>query len=306
LRVPHWRLTKRCGCISVPVRWWWQRRSIIGPFYVGSNVGYSWGNANTDLAGNGSSVALSFPNGLNNPPTPFPFSFTFADSNNAKLNGVVGGGQAGYNYQFSASGVAGFDADIQGSGERGSGQLADPFTAQVCQPGFTLCPPRATIPLNGSALTSYQAKIDWFGTVRGRLGFLVDDRLLIYGTGGLAYGHVAISGNTSFTALVNAGSGAFTPTTAVFDASKTNIGFALGGGIEGRFSYWANWTWKVEYLYLDLGSLGTTTSYAMAPPSPFITPLTGTITTHPHFTDNILRVGLNYKFGNYYAPAVYK
>jgi opacity protein-like surface antigen len=43
--------------------------------------------------------------------------------------------------------------------------------------------------------------------------------------------------------------------------AKTNIGFSVGGGMEGRFCYWLppNWTWKLEYLYLDLGSIDTTT-----------------------------------------------
>jgi outer membrane immunogenic protein len=92
------------------------------------------------------------------------------------------------------------------------------------------------------------------------------------------------------------------------------VGFSIGGGVEGRFSVWlpANWTCKLEYLYVDLGSLNAVTSFAAAPPPPFapnftlFTPLAGSITAHTHFTDNIVRIGLNYKFGNYYAPAVYK
>src|SRR6516225_8295132 len=67
-------------------------------FYVGGNVGGSWGNARTDIVGSGSVIAFQ-----NIPPgSPgFPSSIAFADSNNARLNGVIGGGQFGYNYQFS-------------------------------------------------------------------------------------------------------------------------------------------------------------------------------------------------------------
>jgi outer membrane immunogenic protein len=192
----------------------------------------------------------------------------------------------------------GFEGDIQGSGERGSGQFADPFTTAIC-----LVPPGGpgscgvTGSLNGEALSSYQAKIDWFGTVRGRLGLLIGDQLLIYGTGGLAYGHVAVSGSTNLAAATTDGA-VFTPTTAAFGASKTNVGFSVGGGMEGRLSYWlpANWTWKLEYLYLDLGSLDTATSFALATLGNGFSPITGTITTHTHFTDNIVRVGLNYQF----------
>src|SRR5262245_34069673 len=92
-------------------------------FYVGGNVGASWGNARTDIAGSATTVALPDLNGG------FPGNnVAFADSNTARLNGIIGGGQIGYNYQFSPRWVSGFEADIQGSGERGSKALADPFS----------------------------------------------------------------------------------------------------------------------------------------------------------------------------------
>jgi outer membrane immunogenic protein len=66
----------------------------------------------------------------------------------------------------------------------------------------------------------------------------------------------------------------------------------------GKFSYWlpSNWTWKLEYLYLDLGSLNTTNPFPPALPLSSDSTFTGTFTTHTHFTDNIVRVGLNYQF----------
>jgi outer membrane immunogenic protein len=83
----------------------------------------------------------------------------------------------------------------------------------------------------------------------------------------------------------------------------------VGGGIEGKCSYWIGWTWKVEYLYVDLGSLDIVSPFPAAFPIGIAggaTPFAGPLTTHTHFTDNIVRVGLNYKFGNYYAPVVTK
>ena len=71
------------------------------------------------------------------------------------------------------------------------------------------------------------------------------------------------------------------------------------------------WTWKVEYLYVDLGSLDTAAPFPGVfvpggnPLFPSTSPFTGAITTHTRFTDNIVRVGLNYKFG-YAAAPVYK
>jgi outer membrane immunogenic protein len=209
----------------------------------------------------------------------------------------------------------GFEADIQGSGERGSNAFADPFSTTVCTNGTC----DVTGPLNATAVTAYDAKISWFGTARVRLGVLVTDQILLYGTGGLAYGRVELSGVTNVNGSVTTNGGSNLPPVVplipganAFSESGTNTGFAVGGGIEGKCSYWlpAGWTWKAEYLYVDLGSLDTVAPFPGGS-SPFATifltsPFTGAITTHTRFTDNIVRVGLNYKFGYAAAPAVYK
>jgi outer membrane immunogenic protein len=161
-------------------------------FYIGGNVGYSWGDAHTDITGSGSTTAfLGFPN---TPPGGFPASFGFADSNTARLDGVIGGGQIGYNYQLNPKWVLGIEADIQGSGERGSNTFLDTFSTPLCGAlggtGILNCFQNGT--LNGTAVTTYEAKIKWFGTVRGRVGYLISDQVLFYGTGGLAYGGVDV------------------------------------------------------------------------------------------------------------------
>jgi outer membrane immunogenic protein len=285
-------------------------------FYVGGNLGYSWGNASTNIVGSGTTFILpgllgffpSFPG--------FPANLGFAGSNTTRLNGMVGGGQIGYNFQFTPKWVLGFETDIQGAGERGSSTFVNPFSTQLCgnNIGLTCI---ANVPANGIAGTAYEARINWFGTVRGRLGYLITDQVLLYGTGGLAYGQVKLSGitgvngSTDFTSVFPTVT-PFTPGGSVFSASKTNVGFTVGGGIEGKCSYWlpAGWTWKLEYLYVDLGSLDTVTSFPSAVPQfglllpgfTYATPFTGSIATHTHFTDNVVRVGLNYKFG--YALAL--
>jgi outer membrane immunogenic protein len=278
-------------------------------WYVGGNVGYSWGDAHTDIAGSATTITdPAFFGGFagNN-------AFGFGDSNTARLNGVIGGGQIGYNYQFSPKWVLGFETDFQGSGERASTAFADPFSASVC--AFANLPVGGPVGcsinglLNLTAGTIYDAKIDWFGTVRARLGYLITDQVLLYGTGGLAYGRVELSGATNVSGSFAAGGGVgtipVTPGANAFSESKTNIGWTAGAGIEGRFAYWlpAGWTWKLEYLYVDLGSVDTVAPFPGGPALSgviiggiVLSPFAGTITTHTHFTDNVVRVGLNYQF----------
>jgi outer membrane immunogenic protein len=117
--------------------------------------------------------------------------------------------------------------------------------------------------------------------------------MLLYGTGGLAFGGVKVSGsgaaNISLTACIvgigciptGSASGAF-----AFSQSETKAGWTLGAGVEGALT--GNWTWKAEYLYLDLGTESGSVADNFG----------GIASWSAKFTDNIVRVGLNYKFGN--------
>jgi outer membrane immunogenic protein len=142
-----------------------------------------------------------------------------------------------------------------------------------------------------AAVTQYRAKIDWFGTVRGRVGFLPNDQLLIYATVGLAYGEVGVSGNATIDSLL------VVVNPVGFSASKTNVGFAVGAGMEGRLTGWlpANWTWKLEYIHLDLGSLNTAVQFQ---PTTNVQGLVAPVAVNmrTHFTNDIVRVGINYQF----------
>jgi outer membrane immunogenic protein len=206
-------------------------------FYLGVNVGGSWGHQDVSV--------------LNPGPT-------LTNSNN--VNGVIGGGQIGYNWQGPNSPwVFGIEADIQGSGQRATGLFSTPPVTGV-----------AVVP--GSSV-AYEDKLDWFGTLRGRVGWAMGDqgRFLPYITGGLAYG----GGNLN-------GSGSIAGTPVAFSASHTYVGWTVGAGLE--WAMWNRWTAKVEYLYIDFGN----------GPSVALTPVV-TLTTN-HLTDNIGRVGLNYRF----------
>ena len=251
-------------------------------FYIGGNLGYSWGKAET------SASIPGFTNIIGSLDVDVPGA-SFSDSN--KLKGIIGGGQLGYNLQ-TGPWLFGVEADLQASGEKGRATRVTSFD-ETSDDGV------AVTNISGAATTEYDARIRWFGTVRGRLGYAADG-LLIYGTGGLAYGRVQVAGINSIDGVVTDCVGIFpcnlTPFGASgnFSRSKVNTGWTLGAGVEGMLAN--NWSWKIEYLYLDLGSLNVTSTL----------PAIGTFTAQTDFTDHILRVGLNYRFGWGKGPVMAK
>jgi len=209
-------------------------------FYSGVNVGGSWGHQRSSL-----DDAMTDARLLSNP---------------LGLNGVIGGAQIGYNWQpINRPWVFGVEADIQGSGQRADGSF---FVGGVTAPGVVTAP--------GDSIT-YQDKLDWFGTLRGRVGWSMggQGRILPYVTGGLAYGQGTISGG---------GTAGGVP--VAFDNTRTYAGWTLGGGLE--WAFWNSWSAKVEYLYADFGR------------GPVI-PLTPTLNLSTgRMTDHIGRLGVNY------------
>jgi outer membrane immunogenic protein len=216
--------------------------------YVGGNLGYGWGDGNTDV---------SF---LPTPAEFFRNNTTLGD----RSTGVIGGAQFGYNWQIGSL-VTGLEADIQGSGIKGSARAASTFAGTA-------------IPDPNSVLSS-EPKLSWFGTVRARLGVTVTPELLLYGTGGLAYGHVGASGNWFGSRFQ-----------APASVNNTKVGWTAGAGAEWMFA--RNWSAKLEYLYVDLGSesaIGDLTINQVLKP-PFAVGYTW------HTRENIARVGVNYHF----------
>jgi hypothetical protein len=124
--------------------------------------------------------------------------------------------------------------------------------------------------------------------------------------GGLAYGEVKINGTTTLSATVDTAGPIFLGTFSATDAfshSQVNTGWVVGYGTEGHLPLMpGNWTWKVEGLWMDLGTLDATgpSSLSCSFPSCLIVAgahvAGGGVATHSHFTDGILRGGLNYRF----------
>lgn len=215
-------------------------------FYVGGNIGYSWGNG-----------APTYNEPAFSPTLPT----TITGSNH--LDGAIGGGQIGYNWQLNSSWVTGLEADLQLADEKASRNFFFPDGS------------------DGEGVTgSFNSKIVWFGTVRGRLGWLFNPTTMLYATGGLAYGRVSASGSFSDSYCTPACMWSF-------NQAATNYGWTVGGGIEAAVPNTTNWTWKIEYLYIDLGTLSG---------SGFDTDFIGPYNWNARFTDSILRFGVNYNF----------
>jgi outer membrane immunogenic protein len=273
-------------------------------FYAGLNAGWSWGNQDT---------SVNFPG-----PSPTTFTFltphgpaidTFFDpiapvvyQESTHPNGAIGGAQFGYNWQSTSNWIFGVEADFQASGENADGnthQNAMNGPAIIFGPPFGP-PPSGSAAISLTQSISHNDELDWFGTVRGRLGYAIWPTIMLYATGGLAYGQLnkSVSASSAYnftttgaptTASVTFPNGTTVPlpfsASQNFDSSVTRIGWAVGGGIEGAVPN-THVTWKVEYLYMDLGTENFTLN----------NPLLGTILVNTHFTDNIVRVGLNYQF----------
>jgi outer membrane immunogenic protein len=262
------------------------------------NVGASFGNVKTDF---NAPATLAETLTLGGVSASGSTTIGFAGSDREYPSGFIGGGQIGYNWQLSPIWVVGLETDFQGAVERDTGgALTNNFNELI----------KGTPPILfvtgvlGSTVLDYQTKIDWFGTVRGRIGYIWGNgNVMSYLTGGFAYGRVDLEGTSTVSGLFGAIPGPFSVTQA-FGHSQVNTGWVLGYGTEGLIDFWGarNWTWKVEGLYMDLGRLdaiGSGSSFTQTVPAGAATltaNVTTPVTTHSHFTDGILRGGLNYKF----------
>jgi outer membrane immunogenic protein len=193
-------------------------------FYLGANLGYARSPGNADVTAacvilvaacitNGVPIATAhgLPNALGVP------LFSFSET----MNGVIGGVQAGANWQ-TGNAVFGIETDLQGTSQSSSSSNAVVDLNGLVDPN------------KGVIRAVNSDKINSFGTVRGRVG-MASDRWLFYVTGGWAYfnwtSHLSISG------------------IGTANLSGFQGGGAAGLGIEALIT--GNWTIKAEYLYLQ-------------------------------------------------------
>jgi len=168
-------------------------------------------------------------------------------------DGGFGGGQIGYNWQgiWHPNLVLGVEADIQGTGIDN----------------------KSVVPFPNGNFANHEISVDYFGTVRGRLGYAAGP-LLVYGTGGFAYGGV----DNRFSVPATGNTGA---------TNTTQPGFVAGGGVEYKFL--PGWSVKAEYQYIDLDHDD-------------IVATSGKVVRTKDAELNTVRAGINYHFGNVYEP----
>ncbi len=235
-------------------------------FYAGLNVGFGWRDdpgyttnlTNCVVGGACGAGGLVFGNPLNQ-----ALGSALGTGSTSSGAGFAGGVQAGYNWQSSGF-LIGLEADV------------DYF-----QRGTSLA--KTGIVTTGDILTvTNQSNSNWIATIRPRVG-LVWDRLLVYATGGAAF--TRLEYRESMVTTLGASSGAFS-------VSQTKTGWTVGAGAE--YALADRWSVRAEYLYAQFNGLAGTGGLVSTVPAGFSNVFTGRTGT---FNDNILRVGLNYRFG---------
>ena len=239
-------------------------------FYMGVHVGYAWDapEVHTTLdtlgvGGGGASQAAT------------------AQSPSTDDNGLFGGFQLGYNVQ-TGPWVYGLETDLSVTRLRAA---ASPLT-NLIDPGGGL----AFI----NTATSGTASVDWFGTVRGRVGFAWD-RALLYGTAGLAYGDVHVSNSAAFNGRF-AGGGAGDPFSLanLSDASKVRLGWAAGAGVD--YAVTPNMIFSIAYLHVDLGDISATNTFRFERPGPSDARAQTTTVTRADVAFDTVSARLSWKF----------
>jgi outer membrane immunogenic protein len=270
------RTYTKAPAIVAPVATW-------AGWYAGLNAGWAGGGdgVSTSAAVSPASTANIDSNALS--------MAEGATRSSRGSNSFIGGGQFGYNFQVSPLFVAGFEADIQALSRSRRSSASSVF------------PPDA---INGASLATNVTTTsdpDYLGTFRARLGVTVNPSVLLYVTGGLAYGSVK-----SDTAISQSGINAtnpaqppFTITPASGAFSGMRVGYAVGAGGEWMFA--SNWSAKLEYLYYDLGSATYSTGSLVSSsfiPTAFPGGGIGVVDTSAkaRFNDHIVRAGVNYHF----------
>ncbi len=223
-------------------------------FYIGGTAGAASTTTDSSLSAAGPYLD----------PWAAPFS-SLGSTRSDKTTGIFGG-KIGYNYQLTNQWVIGLETD---------------FSSLRLNNSYTISGNPYPQALYGSNFTNAESA-DWFGTLRGRVGY-AHDRVLYYGTGGIAYGHHAFSSS-----LVDISVNGSNYGYATASNSGTSIGWSAGAGVD--YALTNNWIISVEYLHADLGHVSASGLITTGVP----------VTAVENFRSTIefdsVRAGLAYKF----------
>jgi outer membrane immunogenic protein len=241
-----------------------------GGFYIGGNLG-----GVTEHASGTSDFLNNF---LSNPALVPAVLLANPQSNSFSNTHFIGGIQAGYNWQFDPRWVLGVEADWDWA-----------------HTGYNFCRQTDSFSLActdiGRGFESISSTTDWIATARARLGVTVAN-VLLYGTGGAAWGHIETTLSQSCLAF---GCGiSNTKLAATSTASTVKTGWVAGLGAEAALG--ANWSVRAEWLHIDLGTIGnslTTAGNLVGLPTAETTTWSRTA-RYDQF-----RIGLNYRFAGW-------
>jgi len=250
--------TRYVPTLAVPTAFTWTG------FYAGVNAGAAFSGSDLPRYSEGTGFVGLNPGTLN------------GFQRSREQTGFVGGGQLGYNHQVGRI-VLGIETDIQ-------------YARLDRRRSGTGTFPNLPIGITDNDSLTARSRLDYLGTVRGRIGVLPSERLMVYATGGLAYGDV-----TTRTAYTDIGTGSFFPGGVnvipyAGSRSATQVGYVAGGGIEYAFTN--HLSAKIEGLYADLGSSSVTARYTGTGG----TGPTDTYTVREPNRFGLVRAGLNYRF----------
>jgi outer membrane immunogenic protein len=247
-------------------------------FYGGIEFGGGWSNQGVTYSANDPAAAGLATGGQQ--PLVSPYT--------VRQSGPVGGFEAGYNWQVGSNWLLGLETDFSFAGMSGQASATSTFS----------------MPLGAPLLqsTTTQQQTDWYGTARGRLGWLATPNLLLFGTGGLGYGRVSSSENLMLSyptsgVLFTFNNGGFsfvcnfnTPC-SLGASSAIKTGWTAGGGAEWLLDQ--HWSAKIEYQLVSLGT-ETVRVTAITTLGPGTTPASFSAIFRDQF--NVVRLGLNYRF----------
>ena len=250
-----------------------------GGIYAGINAGGAWGSNSSQIAAYGLTTPPASLTGYGSNASSAAAYSASPYSAGTNFTGFIGGGQIGYNRQVAEKIIIGAETDIQAVGS---------ITGNA--PIYGLGSDTSNVKY--STFSNQKADLNYLGTVRGRFGYAFAPTLLIFGTGGLAYGGVNAQINYS-SSDTQGGAGIGSSS-----SSTTLVGWNAGGGVEWMFM--TNWSVKAEYLYYNLGNIST--------PATIVTSANNAwsyqATNSTQFTGNLARAGVNYHLNWDATPVV--